>query len=153
MPRPWPVPEVQEFTSSESIEGKHWIIQSTTAPYTQTYLECLSFVLFHQDKNFVHSSNAGFCLEIETIAKDVDLMLHWCYRLDGEQVSDNLAAVTPTPSEIGEMAQLAGVHSLILTHFRKQMDDPLHHEQAIKNGSEALGKTITITEDLKQIEM
>ncbi|MCY4184178.1 MAG: hypothetical protein OXC82_02640 [Rhodobacteraceae bacterium] len=51
------------------------------------------------------------------------------------------------------MAKRAGVRSLILSHFRKHMDDPRHHNSAIKKGSEAFGKTISIAEDLKQIKI
>ena len=153
IPRPWPAPEVQEITAGNMIKGEEWNIQFTTAPHAQPYLECLALALTHQNKKFVYSGDAGLCPEIETLAKNADLLLHWCYRLDGEQVSENLAEVTPTPSEIGAMAKRVGVHSLILTHFRKHMDDPAHHEQAIKNGSEAFGKTITIAEDLQQFEI
>ena len=153
IPRPWPAPEVQEITTGDIIEGEGWSIQFTTAPHAQPYLECLALALTHQDKKFVYSGDAGLCPEIETLAKNANLLLHWCYRLDGEQVSENLAVATPTPSEIGTMAKRAGVHSLILTHFRKHMDDPAYHAQAIKNGSEAFGKTITIAEDLQQYEI
>ncbi|MCY3673919.1 MAG: hypothetical protein OXG21_03030 [Rhodobacteraceae bacterium] len=64
-----------------------------------------------------------------------------------------MALAAPTPMEIDEMAKPADVRSLILTHFRKHMDDPEHHGRAIKKGAEAFGKTIAIAEDLQQIEI
>ncbi len=153
VPRPWPAPEVKEIMPGDTIEGNGWRIQSCTAPHAQPFLECMAFALTHRGKKFVYSGDAGLCPEIETLAKNANLLLHWCYRLDGEVVSPGMASAAPTPMEIGEMAKRAGVRSLILTHFRKHMDDPEHHDKSIKKASEAFGKTITIAEDLQQIEI
>ena len=153
LPRPWPAPEVHEIEPGDTINGNGWSIQSTIAPHAQPFLICMAFALAHQNKKFVYSGDAGLCPEIETLAKDADLLLHWCYRLDGEKLSEKITKVAPSPSEIGEMAKRTGVHSLILTHFRKHMDTPKFLEQSIKNASDAFGKTVTIAEDLQQYKI
>jgi len=99
--------------------------------------------------------NDGFLGETCFVQRDqntTDIVVDEC-RLDDEVVSPEMASAAPTPMEIGEMAKRAGVRSLILSHFRKHMDDPRHHNSAIKKGSEAFGKTISIAEDLKQIKI
>ncbi|MEM7522647.1 MAG: hypothetical protein AAF360_02590 [Pseudomonadota bacterium] len=46
-----------------------------------------------------------------------------------------MSAMTPTPSEIAMMAEKAGVKRLLLTHFRKSMDDEATHNAALSTMS------------------
>ena len=126
LPRPWPEPVIQESSSGETIEGAGWQIETCRAPHAQPFLECLALSLTFEGKKFVYAGDAGLCREVEELSRDADLLLHWCYRLDGEVVTPEMAETTPTPSQIGEMAKRVGARSLILTHFRKHMDDPEH---------------------------
>ena len=93
----------------------------------------MALAFAHQGKKFVYSADAGHSPEVEALTKDADLLLHWCNSLDSEEVSQKMTEVVPTPFEIGEMAKRAGVHSLILTHFRKHMETAADHDQSIKN--------------------
>ena len=153
IPRPWPNPKVAEITAGEIINGDGWDIRSCHVPHAQPFLECMAFSLTTKNKKFVYSGDAGVCGEIEKLSKNANLLLHWCYRLDGEKASPKMSATTPTPAEIGKMAKRAGVKSLMLTHFRKYMDEPKKSKQAIQNASNAFGKPVTIAEDMQEIHI
>ena len=152
LPRPWPEPVIQESSSGETIEGAGWQIETCRAPHAQPFLECLALSLTFEGKKFVYAGDAGLCREVEELSRDADLLLHWCYRLDGEVVTPEMAETTPTPSQIGEMAKRVGARSLILTHFRKHMDDPEHFDQAKKKASAAFGRNVLVAEDLQRVE-
>ena len=153
LPRPWPEPEVHEITAGESIEGNGWRIDSVIAPHAQPLLECMAFALTHEGKKFVYSGDTGLCSEVSALANRADLLLHWCYRLDGVEATPLMAATTPTPSEIGRMAKQAQVRSLILTHFRKYMDEKEQFNAALQQATKAFGERVCIAEDLQQFEI
>lgn len=153
LPRPWPAPVVNEIAPGDAIEGDGWRIQSCRAPHAQPLLVCMAFALTAGGRKFVYSGDAGLCPEVEALSENADLLLHWCYRLDGAAATPEMAALTPTPSETGAMAKRAGVRELVLTHFRKHMDAPEGFENAILAASEAFGRPVAIAEDLQQFEI
>lgn len=153
LPRPWPAPIVTEISQGDAINGEGWSIQSCRAPHAQPLLDCMAFALHTASKTFVYSGDAGLCPEIEALAANADVLLHWCYRLDGAQVAPEFATLTPTPSEIGAMAKRIGVRSLVLTHFRKHMDETESYEAAVRHASDAFGKPVSIAEDLQEFEI
>ena len=153
LPRPWPAPDVHEITAGDSIEGEGWRIDSATAPHAQPFLECMAFALSHAGKKFVYSGDSGLCPEVSALSKNADLLLHWCYRLDGIEATQSMAKTTPTPSEIGEMAKKAQARRLVLTHFRKYMDKKSLFDKALHNAREAFGDHVVIAEDLQTFDI
>jgi ribonuclease BN (tRNA processing enzyme) len=149
LPRPWPEPVVQEITAGDTIDGDGWRIHSCPAPHAQPFLECMAFSMTCSGKKFVYSGDAGLCPEIEALSAGADLLLHWCYSLEGQKVTPGMAATTPTPSEIGHMARRAGARALLLTHFRKHMDDPAQFDRAVREASDAFGQAVRVAEDLE----
>ncbi|MEM8751053.1 MAG: MBL fold metallo-hydrolase [Pseudomonadota bacterium] len=153
VPRPWPAPLVTEIAPGDVIEGEGWRIHSCSAPHAQPLLECMAFAITSQEKKFVYSGDSGICDEVRELAQDADLLLHWCYRLDDENVSELMATTAPTPSEIANMAREVGARELLLTHFRKHMDEQSRYQAAIKRASNAFGKPVMVAEDLQVIEI
>lgn len=153
LPRPWPAPVIKTIAPGDVIEGEGWRIVSCSAPHAQPLLECMAFALTHDGKSFVYSGDVGLCEDVEKLAQGADLLLHWCYRLDGASATPEMEALTPTPSQIGAMAQRAGVRKLILTHFRKHMDEPKGFERAVQLASDAFGHRVKVAEDLMEIEI
>ena len=153
LPRPWPAPLVNEIKPGEKIKGNGWTILSCKAPHAQPLLECMAFALTSGGKKFVYSGDAGLCPEVAELSKNADLLLHWCYRLDTANATPEMKALTPTPSEIGSMANRVGAKALILTHFRKYMDKQSNYNAAERLASDAFGRKIKIAEDLQEIKI
>ncbi|WP_273498779.1 MBL fold metallo-hydrolase [Lentibacter algarum] len=148
LPRPWPNPEVCEISPGDVIEGGGWQIKSCEVPHAQPALTCMGFALMYDDKTFVYSGDAAICDDMETLCQDADLLLHWCYRLDGQKAHPVMHALTPTPSQIAAMATRCRVKQLMLTHFRINMDDEAGHKNASKAMRAEFDGLIGIVEDL-----
>ena len=123
LPRPWPAPEVTEIAPGHSADHGGWHIEACTVPHAQPLLDCLGFAVTVRGKRFVYSGDAGLCPELTALAGGADLLLHWCYRLEGGAVSASMRASAPTPQEILAMAERAAVRRVLLTHFRPGMDE------------------------------
>ncbi len=130
LPRPWPAPDVVEITAGDVIEGNGWRITAGAATHAQPILDCMGFALEAEGRKFVYSGDSGITPGIEDLSAGADVLLHWCYRLDGQQVQSAMAAMTPTPTEIAQMATRAGVKRLLLTHFRVHMDAQIEEARA-----------------------
>lgn len=122
LPRPWPAPQITEITPDHICDHGGWQIRAAQAHHAEPLLTCMAFSLEAEGRKFVYSGDTGITGPIRALVKDADLLLHWCYRLDGEEVSAQMAATAPTPTEIARMAVEEGVGKLLLTHFRKHMD-------------------------------
>lgn len=123
-PRPWPRPAVAEIAPGDAIDGADWRITSCAVAHAQPFLECMAFAVDYRRKKVVYSGDAGYSDALKRLCAGADLLLHWCYRLEDDDAHPSIAALTPTPSEIGRMAAEAGVKRLLLTHFRVHMDAP-----------------------------
>ena len=64
-----------------------------------------------------------------------------------------MEAMTSTPFQVGAMAKRAGAQRLVLTHFRKHMDDPAKHDAALAAGAAAFGAPIRIAKDLHTFDI
>lgn len=146
LPRPWPAPEITEIDAGFVLETEDWSLTAASARHAEPLLTCLAFSIVHDGRKFVYSGDTGITADIEALSADADLLLHWCYRLDGTQVSDAMQLMTPTPTEIGQMAHRAGVKKLLLTHFRVGMDQAF--DPAILLAPDLLAVGAEVVEDL-----
>jgi len=124
VPRSWPAPDITEIEPGFALDLPGWSLTSCEVPHAQPYLMCLAFRLEAAGKSFVYSGDAGLCEGMKRLSKNADLLLHWCYRAEGETISPELDRQSPTPSQIAQFAQSVGVKKLLLTHFRRHMDAP-----------------------------
>jgi len=148
LPRPWPAPEVTEIEPGFSYQGNGWSLNSCSVPHAQPVLTCMGFSVEAEGRKFVYSGDAAICDDLKALSRDADTLLHWCYRLDGEEVHPLLDENSPTPSQIAAMAQSAGVKRLLLTHFRIHMDEESGHAGALKSLKDGFAGVSGIVEDL-----
>lgn len=153
LPRPWPTPEVEEVEPGFSYDGKGWRLTSCEALHAQPFLTCMGFAIESDGRKFVYSGDAGLTDELAALAGGADLLLHWCYRLDGEESHPSIVNISPTPSDTGRMAKDAGVKRLLLTHFRKHMDEPDRHAGALAAVRKAFGDDCGVAEDLETYDI
>ncbi len=153
LPRPWPEPQITEIAPGYRHGGDGWTLTSCEAPHAQPWLTCMAFRIEADGKSFVYSGDSGICDGVEALSQGADILLHWCYRLDGEAAAPDMARLAPTPSEIAAMAARAGVKRLILTHFRVHMDAPGKHDHALEAARGAFDGPISIAEDLDIVDI
>lgn len=153
LPRPWPAPEVKEIGPDFRFDADGWSLTCCEVPHAQPVLECLGFAVQADGKKFVYSGDAGICNKLEELCIEADTLLHWCYRLDGEDTHPMMSQLTPTPSEIASMAKSAKVKRLLLTHFRMHMDSQENHATTLAALRNGFGEKSGIVEDLEEYEI
>ncbi|MFC3612176.1 MBL fold metallo-hydrolase [Lutimaribacter marinistellae] len=153
LPRPWPAPEVTEISPGFRHNGDGWTLSSCAVPHAQPVLDCMAFAVEAAGRKFVYSGDAGPCNALEQLCAKADLLLHWCYRLDGEGAHPMMVPLTPTPSDIARMARKAEVGRLLVTHFRIHMDQPDRHGAAVEAMRSEFGADCAIVEDLDTYEV
>lgn len=152
LPRAWPSPIVTEVTPGFSYEGKGWTLTSCEVPHAQPAFDCMAFAVTAGGKKFVYSGDAAICDTLKDLAKDADLLLHWCYRLSIDPIHPAIAAFSPTPAHIAELANEVGAKRLLISHFRIHMDSDEGHASA-KADLGAYNGPSEITEDLNVYEI
>ncbi len=153
LPRPWPSPNVVEIKPGFSHKGNGWELKSCEVPHAQPAFDCMAFSVENGDRKFVYSGDAALCDELERLSHDADLLLHWCYRLSGEDVHPALIEMSPTPPQIAQMATRAGVKRLLLSHFRIHMDSEDGHRSALADLKDHFDGPFGIVEDLQCFEV
>lgn len=153
LPRPWPSPVITEVQPGFVHEGDGWTIRSCEVPHAQPALTCMALAISNDRRKFVYSGDAAICPELEALTADADLLLHWCYRLDGEAMHPALVKLCPTPGDIAAMASRCGVKRLVLTHFREHMDATGKHEAALKIMQDVFDGPSEVAEDLTIYEI
>ncbi len=146
LPRPWPAPVVTEITPGFAHDGEGWRLTSCEVPHAQPWLTCMAFRIETAAGVFVYSGDAGLDSDFEAFCQGADLLIHWCYRLDSAPVSEEMAALSPSPEDIAAMAQRAGVKDLILTHIRRGHDTDDIRKDALARASQA-HTSVSIAED------
>ena len=149
LPRPWPAPEVSEITPGFSFEGEGWTLQSCEVPHAQPAFDCMAFAVTAGGRKFVYSGDAGICPALTDLCRDADFLLHWCYRLSGEEIHPAIAEFSPTPADIAKMAQSAGAKQLLISHFRIHMDSADGHLGARADLAAHFDGPAEIAEDLQ----
>ncbi|MEM6462223.1 MAG: MBL fold metallo-hydrolase [Pseudomonadota bacterium] len=149
LPRPWPAPEVVEIKPGFSYAGNGWQLNSCEVPHAQPAFDCMAFSVEAAGGKFVYSGDAAICDELEQLSAGADLLLHWCYRLSGEEVHPALADKCPTPADIAQMASRADVKRLLISHFRIHMDTEEGHERACADLKSHFDGPAEIVEDLQ----
>ena len=153
LPRPWPNPTVTEIEPGFTTEINTWKFSTCHAPHAQPELTCMAFKIECGGKIFVYSGDSAICDDVEALAQDADLLIHWCYRLSGDDVHPFIRKMSPDPKEIGAMAKRANVRRLLITHLRVQMDTEAAHKRIEEDLRENFGDNGGIAEDLMTIQL
>jgi len=153
LPRPWPETQIKEVAPEFSVSEDGWQLTSCSVPHAQPQLvHCMAFRIDTPTASFVYSGDAGHSAELETMCDGVDLLLHWCYRLDDDiEIHPWVTENCPAPSDIAKMAARAGVKRLLLTHFRVGMDTQARRADALAAVAKHFNGDADVAEDLMEI--
>ena len=154
LPRAWPNPDITHIEPGyRYVSDNGWTLSSCQVPHAQPQLECLAFRIDYQGKSFVYSGDAALCSELETLAANCDVLLHWCYRQYGDQRSPTIAKLSPDPVQIAQLATRIGAGKLYLTHLRNNMDTEESHKDIRAQLSEHFSGESHIAQDLMTISL
>lgn len=153
LPRAWPAPEITEIAPGYAFAAEGWTLATCNAPHAQPQLTSMAFRLEAGGKSFVYSGDSALSDDVERLAQDADLLIHWCYRLSGDITNAFIRKMSPDPIEVGRLATRCGVRKLLLTHLRSSMDTETTHNDMISELKDNFAGDAGIAEDLMEITL
>lgn len=112
-----------EVVPGFELTGRGWLLRSCPVPHAQPEPACMALRVETERAAFAYSGDAALCAGLEALAERADLLLHWCYRLDGDERDPYVTRMSPDFVQIAQLATRCRVERLLLTHLRPSMDD------------------------------
>ena len=131
-PRRWPEPEVLELVTGDKVMGSDWELTVGTASHAQPYLECFAFRIESPEGSICYSGDSGGVPGgLIELARGVDVLVHMNHFLSGAEPSAGYRMACGNHEDVAQVAQQAGVKTLVLTHFLQQIDQPGVRERIV----------------------
>ncbi len=151
VPRKRPAPKVMEIKPGDVINGNGWKLRVGRATHVQPYLECLAFRLDAPDGSLCYTGDSGQSDEIIELAKGCDILIHMNHYFSGKAPSPAYRAACGNHKDNAQVAQKAGVKTLVLTHLLAQIDQPRIREQIVHEIQQTFTGKVVWGEDLMKI--
>jgi ribonuclease BN (tRNA processing enzyme) len=90
---------------------------------------------------------------MERLAAGCDVLVHMCHYLTGTQLCPEFAESCMGHIELAQLAQKAGVKTVVLTHVTEQIDQPGVRERVIREMSEVYKGNLIFGEDLMKVSV
>jgi ribonuclease BN (tRNA processing enzyme) len=152
-PRKRPEPCVREVHAGHVVEGNDWRVTVGHAAHVQPQLECLAFRIDSAQGSICYSGDSGKCDELIELARGCDLLIHMNHHFSGTEPTASYRAACGNHRDNAQIAQRAGVHTLILTHILPQIDRAGLREQIVHEIQEEFQGRVIWGEDLMEIQL
>ena len=153
LPPPWPQPEVIEVEPGFTYPGNGWTLSSCNAPHAQPLLTCMAFRVEAAGNSMVYTGDTALCQEVELLAHNADLLIHWCYRLNSDVTNEFIRNMLPDSVEIATLAEYCNIGKLLVTHLRTGMDTDEARAGILTELAANYSGDAGIAEDLLKIQL
>jgi ribonuclease BN (tRNA processing enzyme) len=150
-PRKRPAPVVREVKPGDVIKGNGWTLRVGKATHVQPFLECLAFRLDAPDGSLCYTGDSGQSDDIVELARGCDILIHMNHYFSGRAPSPAYRAACGNHKDNAEVAQRAGVKTLVLTHLLAQIDQPRVREQIVHEIQQTFEGKVVWGEDLMKL--
>ena len=154
-PRPWPDLGVTEMKERDTIEGSDWTLRIANVPHHQPYLICYGVRLESADGVFAYSSDItlppeqGPAKPLYGLAKNADVLVHYLYSF-----SFDMNESGPSKQQVvGQLAQEAGVKTLVTSHHGPAIDADGVRERVIADIAAIYRGKLVWGEDLMRFDI
>ena len=151
-PRRWPAPSIREVEPGDRVEGNGWTVTVGAASHVQPYLECYGYRIDSPEGSICYSGDSGgIAPGIVELAQDCDVLIHMNHYFSGTEPTPIYRLVCGNHVDTAQVAQRAGVKTLVLTHFLEQIDQPGVRERILSEVSRIYSGNVIWGEDLMEI--
>ena len=151
VPRKRPAPVVREVKAGDVIQGNGWKVTAGGPTHVETFLECLAYRLDAPDGSLCYTGDSGKSDAIVELAKGCDILIHMNHYFSGSAPSPAYRAACGNHKDNAEVAQRAGVKTLVLTHLLGQIDHPRIREQIVHEIQQVFSGKVVWGEDLMEL--
>lgn len=146
-----PCPEVTEYKKGSVIDMGSWQVSVTEVPHAQPWLSCMAIRLDCAAGSVVFSGDSGPSKDLETLAKDCDILIHMCSTISGSVGFKALETGNSGHMQAARAAVNAGAKTLICSHIYDQFDLPGVREQVISDIKKIYDGNVVFGEDLLEL--
>jgi ribonuclease Z len=151
-PRRWPAPSIREVVPGDKVQGSGWSVTVGTASHVQPYLECYGYRIDSPEGSICYSGDSGGVAPgIVELAQGCDVLIHMNHYFSGTEPTPIYRLVCGNHVDTAQVAQRAGVKTLVLTHFLEQIDQPGVREKILSEVSKIYKGNVIWGEDLMEI--
>jgi len=148
-----PVPVVTEMRPNQVVEGKGWSVKAVGVAHFGPQLTSYGFRLDTPEGSFVYSGDSGPCASMERLSAGCDVLVHMCHYLSGTALCPEFAESCMGHIELAQLAEKAGVKTVVLSHVTEQIDQPGVRERVIREMSEIYKGNLIFGEDLMKVSV
>ncbi len=151
-PRRWPAPAITELKAGDTVQGEGWTLKVAPASHVQPYLECYAYRLDSAEGSVCYSGDSGgVAPALIELARGCDVLIHMNHYFSGTEPTDIYRVVCGNHEDVAQVAQAAGVKTLVLTHFLEQIDQPGLREHIVREIAKTYHGHIVWGEDLMEV--
>lgn len=151
-PRKWPKPKIKEVKPRERIEKDGWAVTVGECSHVAPYLSTYGYRFDTEDASVCYAADSGgVCEDIVQLAKGADVLIHMCHYYTGTEPSKAYRLGCGNHIDTAQVAQKAGVRTLVLTHQLEQINQPGTREKIIVEMSKIYDGVIIWGQDLMEI--
>ena len=153
LPRQPPRVSVQDISPGPVTSAGGWSLTCALADHVQPYLESLAFRLDTPDWSLLITGDTAPCPTVEELSRGADIMVAMCGGSQANQHRDGTDFGQMGTTWAGELAQRAGVKTLILTHMGPRFVAGGPMEQGIAEIAEVFDGKIIFPHELMKIPL
>lgn len=152
LPRQKPAPNVRELEPNSTVDAGNWRVTVGEASHVQPYLQCYTYRLESKAGSMCYTGDSGGVSEdVIKTAKGCDVLIHMAHFETGTEPSPEYRQGCGSHLDVAEVAQRAGVETLVMSHVLEHIDRPGTRERLINEAAEVFKGEIIWAEDLLQI--
>lgn len=153
LPRRPPVVNARDIEPGTVATAKGWEVSAATAEHVQPYLDSLAYRLDTKGgESFVFTGDTEPCASVVDLARNADVMLCMCW--DDQEVMDADGESLGQCGTIGagQMAEAAGVKTLVLVHMGPNISQSHQVTKGIRDIRQVFSGRVVYSEEIMKIE-
>lgn len=153
LPRRPPVVGARDIEPGTVATTDSWEVTAAPAVHVQPYLDSLAYRLDTKGgKSFVFTGDTEPCDSVVDLARNADVMLCMCW--DDQEIMDSDGEARGQCGTVGagQMAEAAGVKTLVLVHMGPNISQPSMITKGIRDIHQVYGGRVVYSEELMKLD-
>jgi ribonuclease Z len=152
LPRTPPSVNATDIGPSWRYDGTDWSVRSAVAEHAQPWLDSLAYRITTTDSDIVITGDTEMCDSVIELARDSDFLLCMCWDHTATMSAEKEVAGQCGTVDAAEMAQRAGVRTLVLVHTGPRLEGEDQHARALEEMTRVFDGEILFADELDAID-
>lgn len=146
--------KVTELTQAGMVlENSNWKMSCGFTDHISAYIKSLAYRIDSHGRSIVIAGDSRPTPNIVTLAKGADVLVHECTGPEEFLEKRGYAMWHSGPTQLGKVAQEAGVKKLVMKHFHQEFIDEKHLQEMAAHAREVFDGEVIIGRELFNLEI